>query len=92
MVLRRPILKCNSYRAVSLGTGYFLTQNKNREKEEIKVKHSEEMKTKKFQAEPRESFHQCKICKNKFKSINNLKKHETKLQRQKKKCTLCKNF
>ena len=49
MVLKfRPILKYNSYRTVSLGTGYLLTQNKNREKEKIKVKHSEVMEKKSF--------------------------------------------
>ena len=69
-----------------------LTQNKNREKEEKKVKHSEEMKTKNFQADPRESIHQCKICNNKLKSINDLKKHETKLHRQKRSAHCARTF
>ena len=63
-------------------------QNKSKEKKEIKVKHSEVMETKKFESELRESIHQCKICNNNFKSINNLKNHEAKFHSQETKCTI----
>ena len=40
-----------------------------------------------------ESNHQCKICNNNLKNINNLKNYEEKFHSQQEKCTFCaRNF